>query len=247
MFFSHEVGMEFQEFGFGHIMTIVITIVGLVLLFIYRKQLKDFKYEKQLRWGIAIFAFVWEIGLYIFRLTENPVPPWNDIVPFGSLCGITLYVGIAILMTKSYKLYEIGYFWTWGAIASLLFPDIPYSFDRYRFYQFMIGHAFFFYMFAYMMFVHNFIPTFKSYLKSAATLFTITIVYIGVNALLNVNFLFLSESEGTPFEIFEFGSKFLYIVLVIITAAVVMFAWLGIARLYKKLSNSPEYEESLKQ
>ena len=241
MFFSHEVGMQFQEFGIGHIMTFVITIVGLILLYIYRKQLKNYKYEKQLRWGIAIFALVWEIGLYIFRLTENPVPPWNDIVPFGSLCGIALFVGMAVLVTKSYKLYEIGYFWTFGAIASLLFPDIAYSFDRYRFYQFMIGHSLFFYMFAYMMFVHNFIPTLKSYGKSVLTLFIITITYIGVNALLDVNFLFLAESEGTPFEIFEFGSQFLYIVLVIISAGVLMFIWLGIARLYKKLSKSPEY------
>ena len=241
MFFSHEVGREFVEFGFGHIMTFVITILGLVFLYIYRKQLKEFKYEKHLRWGIAIFAFVWEIGLYIFRLTESPVPPWNDVVPFGSLCGITLFVAIAILLTKSYKLYEIGYFWTFGAIASLLFPDIPYSFDRYRFYQFMIGHALFFYMFAYMMFVHNFIPTIKSYGKSVLTLFIITMTYIGVNALLDVNFLFLSEADGTPFELFEFGSDVLYIALVILTAAFFMFVWYGIARLYKKLSKSPEY------
>lgn len=242
MFFSHEVGKTFVEFGLGHILTIIFSLVGLVVIYIYRKQIKQFKYEKQLRWSIAIFALLWELGLYLFIVTSPEGWDWGLNIPFGSLCGITLYVGIVIMLTKNYKLYEIGYFWTFGAIASLLFPDILYYFDRYRFYQFMLGHALFFYMFAYMLFVHNFIPKIKSYYKSVITLFVIVVVYFGINKLFDVNFLFLEESEGTPFEMFEGGGQFLYLVGVVTLAAVVMYAWYGIARLYKKLSKSDEYE-----
>jgi len=243
MFFSHEPGLAFKEFGLAHNLLFVVTILGLILIYVFRQQLRNYKYEKQLRYGIAIFALIWEIGLYVFKYTAPVIDSWDKIFPFGSLCGITLYVGIVVFLTKSYRLYEIGYFWTFGAIASLMFPDIPFSFDRYRFYQFMIGHALFFYMFAYMMFVHNFIPTFKSYIKSFITLFIIAIISVVINVALDVNFLFLKEAEGTPFEMFEGGSQFVYILLVILTAALVMFAWLGIARGYKKLTNSKEYLE----
>ena len=53
------------------------------------------------------------------------------------------------------------------------------------------------------------------------------------NAIWNTNGLFLRESEGTPFEIFEGGPYILYLTGVILLAAVVMYLWFLLVHLYE--------------
>ena len=141
------------------------------------------------------------------------------------------------LFFKKIGVFEIGYLWTWGALASILFPDIAYSFDRFRFYQFMIGHMFFFFMYMYMLFVYKWYPTWKSWRKSVITLITIVIILIVISNITNENLMYMLDADGTPFSIFEGHGYAVYLIGVISLSFAIVFIWFTpflIARKYQK-------------
>ncbi len=223
MFFSDKVGIEFQSFSFIHILLFIFVIVGAILIFVFREKIRKYEHERRIMKIIAIIALLWEFGLYAWYIF-NGTWEWDQNLPIG-LCAFTLYIGIFALYFKKFSLFEIGYFWSWGAIASVLFPDILYSYDRYRFYQFMLGHINFFLMYLYMIFIYKWYPTIRSYKKSAITLILIVAVLLVTGIVTDTNLMFLRESEGTPFEIFEGNGPTVYLVLVMISAAALMLLW----------------------
>lgn len=223
MFFSDTVGEVFEAFSFLHILLFIFTIVGITFIIIFRIKIREYKYERRIAKGMALFALVWEFALYAWKIS-NGETDWLEILPIG-LCAFTLYLGIAALFFKKFSLFEIGYFWTWGALASILFPDILYSFDRFRFYQFMIGHLFFFLMYMYMIFVYKWYPTWKSWRKSVITLVIIVIILAVISNLTNENLMFMLESEGTPFSIFEGHGYFVYMLGVVSLSFAIIFVW----------------------
>ena len=231
-FFGSTQGIEFVEFGLVHLTLLFLIILGTFLIYKFRKQIREYKYEKQVRYTLASFAIAWEVALYIW-ISVNIGWDWGSNLLILSLCGLALILAIISMFTKNYRIFEIGYFWSIGGLVSVLFPDITYSIDRFRFYQFMFGHMLFFYMFMYLLFVHDLIPTFKSLKKSTSILFIYCMIMLIPNAIWNTNGLFLRESEGTPFEIFEGGPYILYLTGVILLAAVVMYLWFLLVHLYE--------------
>jgi hypothetical integral membrane protein (TIGR02206 family) len=223
MFFSDVVGIEFEPFSVVHYLLFLFIITGSILIFVFRERLRHSPYERRIAIGIATFAFLWEIALYTWKIA-NGLWTWDGGLPLG-LCGMTLYIAIFAMYFKRYQLFEIGYYWTWGAIASVLFPDIPFSYDRFRFYQFMFGHMLFFFMFLYMIFVYQWYPTWRSFKKSVIALSIITAIFTLVSNITDTNLMFMKESEGTPLSMFEGGPYALYVLGVVGLALVVMFVW----------------------
>lgn len=223
MFFSDEVGHVFEPFSFLHYLLFIFIIVGIVLLYIFRSKIRENKHERKIAKGMALFALLWEFSLYVWKIF-NGESHWSELLPIG-LCAFTLFLGMYALFFKNKTIFEIGYFWTWGALASVLFPDISYSFDRFRFYQFMIGHMFFFFMYIYMIFVYEWYPTIKSWKKSVITLIGITFLLIIISNLTSENLMFMLESDGTPFSMFEGHGYFIYLLGVIVLAFVLTLIW----------------------
>ena len=222
-FFSDVPGLELVEFGLLHISLILIIILGSVLIYIYRDKLRNYKHEKRVRYAMASFALLFEFSLYAWKI-GNGIWTWEDGLPIG-VCGLTLYLAIIAMYTKKFSIFEIGIFWSFGAVASVMFPDTPYSVDRFRFYQYMFGHMFFFLMYIYMIFVLEFVPTFKSFKKSYIVMFITAVTLLLINLILNTNFFYLVESDGTPFEIFEGNGQRLYLIGIYITVSLLMSIW----------------------
>lgn len=233
MFFSDTVGEVFEAFSFLHILLFIVTIIGITLIIVFRKKIQAYKYERTIAKGMAVFALLWEFSLYAWKI-GNGETALVEILPIG-LCGFTLYLGIIALFFKKFGVFEIGYFWFWGALASILFPDIAYSFDRFRFYQFMIGHMFFFFMYMYMIFVYKWYPTWKSWRKSVIALITVVIILIVLSNSLNENLMFMLESEGTPFSIFEGHGYAIYLIGVIALSFAIIFVWFTPFLLFHKI------------
>ncbi len=222
-FFSDVTGLELAEFGLLHISLILLIILGSVLIYIYRDKLRNYKHEKRVRYTMASFALLFEFSLYAWKI-GNGIWTWEDGLPIG-VCGLTLYLAIIAMYTKKFNIFEIGIFWSFGAVASVMFPDTPYSVDRFRFYQYMFGHMFFFFMYIYMLFVLEFVPTFKSFKKSYIVMFITAVTLLAVNSILNTNFFYLVESDETPFEIFEGNGQALYLIGIYIAVSLLMSIW----------------------
>lgn len=236
MFFSDEVGEIFEAFSFLHILLFIFTLIGITLIIVFKAKIREYKYERRIAKGMALFALIWEFSLYAWKI-GNGETELLQILPIG-LCGFTLFLGIVALYFKKFVLFEIGYFWVWGALASILFPDISYSYDRFRFYQFMIGHMFFFFMYMYMIFVYKWYPTWKSLWKSVITLIIVSVVLAIISNLTNENLMFMLESGGTPLSIFEGYGYAVYLLGVVSLSAGIILLWftpfLIVEKLHKK-------------
>jgi len=234
-FFSNTVGRELSWFSIEHIALFVFVIIGAILIITFRTQIRNYKHERKVAKIVAIAAFLWEIALYLWMAGngEYTIP---HSLPIG-LCAFTLYIGIFALYFKNFGLFEIGYFWTWGAIASILFPDILYSVDRFRFYQFTLGHINFFLMFIYMIFVYQWYPTWKSWKKSCITLTIIVFILIIASNITNENLMYMLNADDTPFSMFEGNGYFLYLLGVISMSFGIIFVWFTPFMLYHRKNN----------
>lgn len=223
MFFSDEVGMVFKPWGFLHYMLFLYVIGGSVLIYLFSERLRQFPHERRVAQSMAALALLLELSLYIWHL-GNGHTDWAKILPIG-LCGFTLYLGIISLFFKNKTLFEIGYFWTGGAIASVLFPDISHSLDRFRFYQFQLGHMIIFFMYLYMIFVYRWYPTWRSWRKSLGTLIPISVLLIIISNLTQKNLMFMLRSDGTPLEIFEGYGYAIYLLGTISLSIAIITIW----------------------
>ncbi|OQX93326.1 MAG: hypothetical protein B6I17_03180 [Tenericutes bacterium 4572_104] len=236
MFFSDQAGHVFEAYSFIHFLLIAIIIIGIILLYHFQDKIREYKHERLLAKSIALFALFWEFSFYAWKLYNGVRDPLL-ILPIG-LCAYTLYVGIISLFFKNKKLFMIGYFWVWGALASVLFPNISYSYDRFRFYQYTISHMFFFFMYIYMIFVYKWHPTIKDLKKSIMTLSIIALLMIIFSNLFNENLMFMLNSEETPFSMFEGHGYFVYLLGVITLSFIITsFMYFPFWIYYRKIIN----------
>lgn len=231
-FFSHTVGIEFKDWGIYHLIPLTLIIVGVLLIYYFRKEIRESKNEKYFRYTLGTIGIVIEISLQIWKLSSGSYG--LDDLPIG-ICSFSLFMSIYVMFTKNYKVYEIAYFWAIGGVVSILFPDILYGPDRYRYYEYVIAHTSFFFMVMYMLFVWEYIPSWTSFKKSFMLLLGLVLVFIiPVNNIFNTNFMYLLEPGDTPFEIFWGYGYFLYLVGAIILAMIVMYLWYLPLIVYKK-------------
>lgn len=218
------MGIPLKPFDIYHILSLSAVILVVVSIYLFRDKLYHWKHEKAFRYTLGSFGIVWEIALHYWQFVHG-IWTWADSAPIG-LCSISLALGIYVIFTRSFPVFEIGYFWAIGGVVSILFPDIPYGPDRFRFYQYVLGHLNFFAMFMYMLFVHRYYPNSQSFKKSLLYLvFIVFIIVLPLNWLTDANFLFLIRADGTPFEIFEGHGYLLYLTGVIILSIIVMYVW----------------------
>lgn len=235
MFFSNQVGIQFEEYGLWHILPLAVITIGVILIYIFRKQLREYKHEKYVRYGIAIFAIIMEISLHVWKIA-NGIWHFPESMPIG-LCAFSLFMSVYVLFTKSWKVFEIAYFWSLGGLISVLFPDILFGPDRFRYYQFLLAHMIFFWSFMYMMFVHNYIPNNKSFWKSFWLLLgLVLIVIIPLNFSWGANYMYLFEPGDTPFGIFAGHGYFLYATGCIILAMICITLWYSPIWIWRKIN-----------
>mgnify|MGYP000880558827 CR=1 FL=1 len=236
MFFNSEIGIELSFFGPWHLLQIFITALVVFLIYFYRKQLREFKHEKTLRYIIAGTLLVIELSLHVWHLANNDYYIAH-MLPLN-LCTINVYASIVIIFSKNKKVFNIAYFWGFGALLSVLFPDMSYGPDRYRYYQFFYAHMFFLWIYMYMIFVHDFRPGLKEFKRSAAVLFVLAIgIALPVNLIFGENYMFLLEHGGTPLEIIHGYGAVSYLIGVILVIIVIMVIWYSPIYWYLKRNN----------
>ncbi len=235
VFFSHTIGIEFTEWGIYHFIPLLLIFIGVFLIFHFKDKLKESKNEKYFRYILGSIGILTEISLQIWKISDGNYS--LNKLPIG-VCSFSMFMSIYVMFTKSYKVYEIAYFWAIGGVVSILFPDILYGPDRFRYYEYVISHVGFFFMIMYMLFVHDYIPTYKSFRKSLLLLLAVVLLFIiPFNNLFDTNYMYLLEPGNTPFEIFLGNGYFLYLTGAIGLSIIVMYAWylpLVIYRKYKK-------------
>lgn len=231
--FEPSTSIQFQTFSLNHLIPLLAIVVGVYLIYHYKDALQTFRYEKWVRYGIAILAIILELSFQIWQMVHGE---WifAESLPLH-LCRLTTYLGIFIMFTKNNKVFDIAYFWSLSGVVSILFPDILHGPDRYRYYHFVISHILFFYMYMYLLFVNRLELTFTSFKKSFITLFALAVlIIIPINNLFDMNYMYLLEPGDRPFTIFYGGSYFLYLVGCIGLVMIVITLWYVPIHYYNK-------------
>lgn len=183
-------GEPFSAFSLQHQSALFLLALLVAGLYALRGKFRRGRINKILRWGMALSLLITEIALQGWYLyyglwsAERSLPL--------HLCGISLFLAALMLMNRSYKLYEVVYFWgLGGASQALLTPDTAYAFPHLLFFIFFSSHSLIILACLWMTCVEGYRPELSSLWKA----FLLTNLYALFVALLNLalgsNYLYI--------------------------------------------------------
>lgn len=241
---------EFTNFTLAHFLPIAFGIGIILLIYFLRDKIKDFKYEKNLRYILAFALIISEMSYYwrliaIPSLGPNPI----DHLPI-SVCGWAVIFCSYMVIGKTQSLFDISYFWLLsGSVFALITPTvITYTGPtRFRYYQFWFEHLLGFIAIFYMIFIHKMRPTIKSMIRSYAALVVLAVIAYFTNRLLGpgANYLFMARPEDTPSVLDILPANFALRFLIMIGVISLLFwvaylPWFIMDRKAKKKTPQPE-------
>lgn len=178
-------------------------------------------------------AAIWTVSSLWLVFNTKPVD-LNLVLPFHVCYFLNLVLPI-MLWRRSYFLFEIFYFIVMaGCVQALLTPDLQTAFpDHYnvRYFFVHIGLA---QSILYAIFVYGFRPTWRSLVKSFLWTNGFLVFILGLNWLLDTNFMYLRRKPPTPTLLDLFGDWPWYILggelLALVLFTVVMLPFVGRGR-----------------
>lgn len=196
-FLADYTGGAFRFFDAAHIAALLLTL-ALSLFFIACRRRFTPSQQRAIRMTMAALLLVNEIGYHLWRILTHR---WflETMLPL-QLCSALVWASAAMLLTRSYRLYEFTYFLgIGGATQALLTPDAGiYGFPHYRWFQTFLSHILIVSSAVYMTAVERYRPTWASF-KRVVICFNLYVAFVGiVNALLGSNYLYIARKPDIP-------------------------------------------------
>lgn len=195
-FFGNDrTGYEFAIFSTAHWVALAITAAMFVLVFLLRRHLTDRRYRNAIRYGLLVLLAVCEVTLHIWHVSSGQ---W-DIrysLPF-ELCNMMLLLSIAMLASRSYRLYEFVYFaGIGGSLQALATPDLAFTFPHFRFIQFFVAHVAIVLACLFMTGAYGFRPTIRSIFRAMIGLNAVALPVFLFNLWSGANYMFLMRKPA---------------------------------------------------
>lgn len=188
---------QFVLFGKEHLLTLgLIVVITAIVPLLVRCYFND---KSEYYFRILLMVLIWgqEIVLNIWRIQHNSWDVKESLTLH--LCGLAVLVLPIMLVTKSYLLYELTYFWgIGGATQALLTPNIVEAFPDFRFIQFFVSHGLIVFAVIYATVIFNYHPSFRSVGKAFLTTVILLFPISLVNYLLDSNYFFIAHKPDTP-------------------------------------------------
>ncbi len=186
----------FQLMSDYHIISLLIIVAMYILVpIIMSKQSK--RAQSIFRVGLGIFMLVNWASHQVWTYIVNPPDVANEILfrlPLH-LCAISSILSAIVLITNSYRLFEISYFWAiGGGLISILTPDTDYAFPHFEFIQTQIHHSLLILASIYMATVVKHRITFRSFSKSAIAINVYLIVILLFNFTFGTNYMYINQT-----------------------------------------------------
>jgi hypothetical integral membrane protein (TIGR02206 family) len=237
-FFSFDPAPEgsplyLEPFGPYHWIALAFIVALAALIVAFRKRLRNSGKEALVLTIATIVALAFETSLHVGQYIGRPHYEFlRGLIPF-ELCAVTLWLSVALCVTKSETVFELLYFWGLGALASLLFAnDDGAGPNRLRYYQYFGTHAYIVLTIVYFAAVRGCSIRFRSFAKATLVLFPITLAmrffdlaFAGPPYEFNYMFLLSPPDVPTPLDSFGRGWGY-YFAFVGLCAAVMLAAWL---------------------
>lgn len=233
--------MTFEPFTAPHWAAIAFTALIVTVIIAFRARMRGAAVDRAIRWGLAGLLAVSEISLYTWYTIADM---WGLFALPFQLCTIMVWVSIAMLLTRHYRLYEIAFFLgILGALQALFTPNLDETFPHFRYFHFFIAHAAIIAASVYMTAAVGYRPTFRAMLRAFGWLNVFALMAGIVNWLTGENFMFLARKPDTaslldllapwPWYILELEAVALVLCLMLFAAVK------GIDRVFRKTSANP--------
>ncbi|MCQ1528903.1 YwaF family protein [Lutispora saccharofermentans] len=184
-------GEPFRLLSRVHIAALLIIFILNMMIYFFSDRLREVKTDKLCRNIIALALITTELS---FQIWCAVIGVWTAEynLPFH-LCSAATIICAIMLFMKSYRIYQIAYFWgLGGALQALLTPDLSgYNYPHYVFFKYFILHGLIVISVLYMAFVHSYRLAFRSVLNAFAVTNLFAVIVIPVDILTGGNYLFL--------------------------------------------------------
>lgn len=170
-------------------------------------------------------------------------PLLEDYLPLD-LCAITLYLSWALLFTNNKFIFKLCYFYSIGALFSLFIPNMGFGPDHFRYYHYFFVHGIIVFAPFYYIAIHGYIIKFKDLLISTVILLPFALLVMGLNFLIEANYMFLHHKPeiSTPLDLFGPWPDYIFgLVGMVITLFLIWYLpWFFINR-EKKIKENSQY------
>lgn len=122
---------------------------------------------------------------------------WSASLPLH-LCHMNMFVCAAMLLLRSYRIFEVTYFWgIGGSVAAMLTPDLSAPFPDPVYLVFFFGHTLTVISTLYAVWGYGFRPRIRSVGISVFVTLVYMVIVMVANALLDTNYMYLcAKPEG---------------------------------------------------
>ncbi len=187
----------FELFGADHGTALVVVVLSTVAGYLWGRSAGRDGGDRRAAILLAVLLIIVElvkpwlaIGVY--------QQPWAENLPLH-LCRISTLLTAVMLLSRSYRLFEVAYFWVLGGgIPALLTPDLAHGFPHPMFFAYFVGHGLTLTAILFAVPGFGFRPRLASIGLTVIASLGLMLVVIPVNALLDTNYLYLREKPPEP-------------------------------------------------
>lgn len=196
-FFQYHSKLElFRPFSADHMITMAIIFILCILLFVFRKKLKEKGTRKYFRFTLALMILAANVWYHLWLVTEHA---WSvkNALPL-QLSDLAAILAVLMLLTKSYRIFLFMYFAGLGsAIQAILTPDLyHFSFPHFLYFQSFVSHGGVVLACLFMVVAFGYHPT----TRSMWVTILIVNIYAGclyfLNKMLGSNYMYIMKKAG---------------------------------------------------
>jgi hypothetical integral membrane protein (TIGR02206 family) len=208
-------------FSSTHIIALLLVVLSCIALMLCIPRLNSCARE-WLRHALAWFSLLNFAAWYVWEYWVGWTS-WAYSLPL-QLCTLSLILGPIMLWTRSYRLFEICYFWAFaGATQALLTPDIGiFTFPHFVAMQFFCSHACNLWCVIYMQTADGYRPYWGSLGRTIAWTLLLMVVSMIVNSLTGGNYMYVGAKPVGPSLLDFLGPWPWYIVWLIVLGIAMM-------------------------
>ena len=230
---------QFELYGISHILPLILTVVGAVLMVrLMRSDISE-ALKTRVRYvfgGLLIFAVLMDPVLAFMRWGTGEMGWeifWNSTLPLY-LCDVVSVVAALALFTRNYKLVEVAYLWGLaGTVQGLLTPTLAYDWNTLDYYNFFLQHSGVPIAAVTLVWGMGIAPRQGAFKRIVIWSWTYMAIVMGINFLIRQNYGFLSGKPDFP-TMFDYMGDYPYY---LITLQVIAFTFY-----YLLLKVAPRYE-----
>lgn len=193
-------------FGGAHLVSLALTLA--LAVGISRAAHRD--QRAWLAWLMAVLLIAQEVvKLYAYVGIYGGF--WTESLPLD-LCRINAFLCAYVLVRRSYRVFEVAYFWSMGgSVGALITPDIVHGFPDPRFLMFFFSHGLVVLATLYAIFGYGFRPRLRSIAIALSITGGYALIIAPLNYLLDANYLFLRAKPQAPTILGVFGPWPIYL------------------------------------